>query len=291
MKMFLDSTPFLRANFHCHTTNSDGRMNPEDCIRFYKNAGYKILSITDHRMVTEMESEEILLIPGIEIDYILPGQWVHILGLGMKKEIEDRWNPSNTPQDGINLIRQLGGIAVLGHPAWSLNTPDFMRSLEGLSGVEIWNSVSTLPINGDRADSSSLLDVTWASGGELLPVFANDDSHSYTFEAGIAATMVQPEECSVESVMEALRKGRFYATTGPQIQQIEYKKNGEIIVRCSPADTIIFYSDSPWSNGRVVIRENMTECSYNVQELDHYVRIEVRDKAGRRAWSSPVKVK
>jgi hypothetical protein len=39
-----------------------------------------------------------------------------------------------------------------------------MRSLTGLSGVEIWNSVSTLPMNGDRAESTSLMDVTWASG-------------------------------------------------------------------------------------------------------------------------------
>lgn len=35
----------------------------------------------------------------------------------------------------------------------------------------------------------------------------------------------------------------------------------------------------------------MTECRYTVQELDHYVRIEIRDRAGRKAWSSPVKVK
>ena len=290
MKLFSDTMPFLKANFHAHTTCSDGKVSPEECAAFYADAGYDVLAVTDHRKVTETESGRILLIPGIEIDYRLPGQWVHILGLGMKKEIASQWNPSGTPQGGIDLIRSLGGIAVLAHPAWSMNTPAFMRSLTGLSGVEIWNSVSTLPLNGDRADSSSLLDVTWASGGELLPVLATDDSHPYRDEAGVAATMVQAEELTVPAVMDALRAGRFYATTGPEIRQIENRDNQEIIVHCSPAECVIFYSDCPWADGRAVIRSGMTECRYPVQRRDHFLRVEVRDAAGRKAWSSPFPV-
>ena len=291
MKLFSDSLPFLKANFHCHTTESDGRLDPESAAGFYESAGYDVLAITDHRTVTLLPSnDKLLLIPGIEIDYVLPGQWVHILGIGMDASAGGKWNRFGTPQEGIDLIRKLGGLAVLAHPAWSLNTPEFMRSLTGLSGVEIWNSVSTLPLNADRADSSSLLDVTWASGGELLPVYANDDSHPYKDEAGVAATMVQAEKKTVPAVMEALRLGHFYATTGPQIYQIENKNNQEIIVHCSPAESIIFYSDSPWVAGRTVIRSGMTECNYFIQKNDHFVRIEVRDAAGRKAWSSPMKV-
>ena len=291
MKIFSDSLPFLKANFHCHTTESDGRLDPESAAGFYESAGYDVLAITDHRTVTLLPSnDKLLLIPGIEIDYVLPGQCVHILGIGMDASAGGKWNRFGTPQEGIDLIRKLGGLAVLAHPAWSLNTPEFMRSLTGLSGVEIWNSVSTLPLNADRADSSSLLDVTWASGGELLPVYANDDSHPYKDEAGVAATMVQAEKKTVPAVMEALRLGRFYATTGPQIYQIENKNNQEIIVHCSPAESIIFYSDSPWAAGRTVIRSGMTECNYFIQKNDHFVRIEVRDAAGRKAWSSPMKV-
>ena len=291
MKLFSDDMPFYKANFHCHTTESDGHVTPQACVDFYADAGYDILSITDHRSVTQIASDRLLLIPGIEIDYILPGQWVHILGLNMDVSVGERWNRSGTPQEGIDLIRSLGGMAVLAHPAWSLNTPAFMRSLTGLSGVEIWNSVSTLPMNGDRAESSSLLDVTWASGGELLPVFANDDSHGYTFEAGVAATMVQAEEKSIPAVMDALRAGRFYATTGPEIRQIENRNNREIAVQCSPAESVVFYSDCPWANGRCVIRRGITECSYTVGKNDHFVRVEVTDENGRKAWSAPIGIR
>ena len=290
MKLFSDSLPFYKSNFHCHTTASDGKLSPAAVVDFYQHAGYDILSITDHRTVTEASSDRLLLIPGIEIDYRLPGQWVHVLGLGMDSAVSALWDRSGTPQEGIDLIRRLGGLAVLAHPAWSLNTPEFMRTLTGLSGVEIWNSVSTLPLNGDRADSASLLDVTWASGGELLPVFANDDSHPYQDEAGVAATMVQAEELTVGAVMNALRDGRFYATTGPEITQIEMRDQQEVIVRCSPAESIIFYSDCPWARGRAVINPGMTECRYLIQQNDHFIRIEVRDAAGRKAWSSPMRV-
>ncbi len=294
MKLFSDTMPFYKANFHCHSTESDGNLDPVSVVRFYKNAGYDILAITDHRKVTEIPGEKIpddfLLIPGIEIDYTLPGQAVHILGLDMKKETGVLWNRSGTPQEGIDLIRSLGGLAVLAHPAWSLNTPAFMRSLTGLSGVEVWNSVSTLPLNADRADSSSLLDVTFASGGELLPFFANDDSHPYKEEAGVAATMVQAEDLTAESVKAALSAGRLYATTGPRIHQIEIHNQQEIIVHCSPAESVIFYSDTPWVAGRSVIKPGLTEARYLIQKNDHFVRIEVRDKDGRKAWSSPINV-
>ena len=289
MKLFSDTLPFFKANFHCHTTDSDGRLSPEECVAFYTAAGYDVLSITDHRTVTPPPaSGDLLLIPGIELDYILPGQCVHILGLGMTADVSARWNPDGTPQEGIDLIRACGGLAVLAHPAWSLNTPAFMRSLSGLTGVEIWNSVSTLPNNGDRADSSSLLDVTWASGGALLPVFANDDSHSYRFEAGVAATMVQSDGRTPEAVLDALKSGRFYATTGPRIHQIEVRNGGEIFVSCSPAEAVIFYSDCPWTEGRTVMGPGVTEAGYLIGENDHFVRIEVRDASGRKAWSAPI---
>ncbi|MBR4577052.1 MAG: CehA/McbA family metallohydrolase [Clostridia bacterium] len=289
-KLFSDTTPFYKANFHCHTNRSDGEVSVKECLKFYASAGYDILAITDHRKVTEAKSDKLLLIPGIEIDYTFPEQWVHILGLGMSGEIASRWNLLGTPQEGIDLINRLGGVAVLAHPAWSLNTPELMRSFRGLAGVEIWNSVSTLPYNGDRADSSSLLDVTWASGGELLPLFANDDSHYYREEAGVAATMVQAEALTVDAVMEALRAGRFYATTGPQIYQVENRDNAEIVVRCSKAESIIYYSNSPHSHGRVQTGRGITEGRYIVQKRDRYVRVEIRDAEGRKAWSAPIRV-
>ena len=62
-------------------------------------------------------------------------------------------------------------------------------------------------------------------------------------------------------------------------------------MQCSPAENVVFYSDCPWANGRAVIRHGITECSYTVQPYDRFVRVEVKDADGRKAWSAPMKVR
>lgn len=291
MKLFSDTLPFYKANFHTHTTCSDGCKTPREVMELYRGQGYDILAITDHRKVTIPDPAEIpeglLLIPGIELDHMLPGQAVHILGLGMEERIVFAWSKLGTPQQAVNAIRDQGGLAVLAHPAWSLNTPQFMASLEGLCGTEIWNSVSTLPYNGDRADSSSLLDVMAASTGRTLPVFANDDTHFYGTEFGAGWTMVQAEAKTVPAVMAALRAGSFYATRGPELRQIEVQ-DSEVWVDCSPAETVVFYTAKPWSEYRVVRAqpgEEMTRAHYRLTKDEGFLRVQVIDKEGRSAWS------
>lgn len=291
MKYFSDTLPFYKANFHCHTTCSDGRMTPTQSMAMYREAGYDVLSLTDHRSLTVPEDvpEGLLMIPGIELDLMLPGQAVHILGLGVSADVLHGWSRSCTPQETIDRIRAAGGRAILAHPAWSLNTPEFIASLKGLIGTEIWNSVSTLPINADRADSSSLLDTTWSNYGCLMPVFANDDTHRYGAEFAVGATMVQAESFTQQGILDALDAGRFYATQGPRIHQITME-DGQITVTCSPADTIIFYSNTFWVDGRTRFGSGMTESTYTINPMDRFVRVEIRDREGKRAWSAPIAI-
>ena len=53
MKLFDTDKPFFKGNLHCHTTNSDGKLTPEECKAFYREHGYDFLSITDHRKLSE----------------------------------------------------------------------------------------------------------------------------------------------------------------------------------------------------------------------------------------------
>ena len=136
MKLFDEGKPVYRANFHLHTTRSDGRRTPEEAAKLYKSMGYDILAITDHRKVTEINPPEgLLLMPGIELDFMLKTQAVHLLGIGVSGRIIHRWQPMGTPQQAIDDIRACGGRAILAHPAWSLNTPETMANLTGLSAV------------------------------------------------------------------------------------------------------------------------------------------------------------
>ncbi|WP_346884087.1 PHP domain-containing protein [Clostridium sp. UBA4395] len=84
------------AEFHCHTTASDGRFSPSEVVEMAKNKNVELLSITDHD-TTEGISEalnkanEISLnfIPGIELSCNHNGESIHILGYFKGNDYKD----------------------------------------------------------------------------------------------------------------------------------------------------------------------------------------------------------
>ena len=44
------------ANLHAHTTDSDGKLTPEEACKYYKEHGYSILAITDHLFMRDRSS-------------------------------------------------------------------------------------------------------------------------------------------------------------------------------------------------------------------------------------------
>lgn len=293
MKLLDSGKTFYKGNFHTHTTCSDGHRTPEEAMAIYRRLGYDFLAITDHRMVTDPgpAPDGLLTIPGIELDYMLETQAVHILGIGVTPRIVSLYNPDGKPQQAIDAIHACGGEAILCHPAWSLNTPETMASFQGLAAAEVWNSVSTLPYNAMRSDSSSLLDVTSALG-QVLPMVANDDTHFYGQEVGKGFTVVQADSLTVPDVVGALRDGRFYASQGPRFEQLELTED-ELIVTCSPVDTVIFYSSLVWVDDRATLRPHQTHAVYPLTHdpRETFVRCQIIDSEGRSAWSSPVAVR
>jgi hypothetical protein len=291
MKIIDGSLPIYKANFHTHTTCSDGMKSPAEAMSLYRAMGYDILSLTDHRTVTHVDHapEGLLVIPGIELDTTNP-QTVHILGIGVTDGVTDGYTQQSTPQEMIDTIRRHGGEAILAHPAWSLNDPHLMAGLRGLCGAEVYNSVSDVPYNAARADSSSLLDVTGAMG-QRLNFFANEDTHFYGAELGRSATMVQCAALTEEDVLDALRQGHFYASQGPRFEEITLEE-GCLKIRCTPVKMMIFYSDVPWMPDRTTVGDGLTEGAWQAEVgKESFIRCQIIDAQGKSAWTSPFAVK
>ena len=289
MNIFAADKPFFKGNLHCHTTMSDGRLTPEECKAFYRERGYDFLSITDHRKLSEETHMEdgMLVMCGMEMDYFLPGEVVHLVGVGLSEELNQH-DVSRNMQTYIDLVNRYDGRVIIAHPAWSLNTVTTLSGLHGLTAAEIYNSASTYPWNGDRADSSNVLDAA-AAHGTFFNFVASDDSHWYNGEAGRSFTMVQADELTKESLFKAMDEGRFYCSQGPEIRQITVEDE-RVHVECSEAERVIFYSNLPWANNRCVANPGMTEAEYTAhpEKGETFVRIQVMDKEGRSAWSNPI---
>ena len=64
----------FKANLHCHSTISDGKLTPEELKAAYKAEGYSVLAITDHcypRPHNELTDDDFLMLTGYEA-YIRP---------------------------------------------------------------------------------------------------------------------------------------------------------------------------------------------------------------------------
>lgn len=80
----------IRADFHTHSTASDGSLAPADLLRQASRRGLSILGLTDHDTTDGLAEAtraavdyDIRLIPGIELSTdVEPGE-VHILGYGI----------------------------------------------------------------------------------------------------------------------------------------------------------------------------------------------------------------
>lgn len=285
--MFTDTfgKTWYKGNLHTHTTNSDGAYTPEETIGLYKSKGYDFLALTDHWFHGEGRQEEnFLLLNGTEFDV---GQNVqegiyHIVGIGMEKAPAlTKRAPGLSAQKIIDEIHNVNGIAILAHPAWSLDRASEVIKLHGIDGCEIYNTTSGLPWNcrpysGVFFDEMALL-------GHYLPCMAADDAHHYTGDETRSYIMVQVDALTREGILEAIRANRFYATQGPKFW-IEIE-NDTVTVHSSPVCEVVFFTDTVWAGDRATVGENITEATYKIKPTDTFVRVELKDKDGNSGWS------
>ena len=62
---------FYKANLHCHTNISDGKLSPEEVKKIYKDQGYSIVAYTDHDVLLshqDLADETFLPLNGYEME-------------------------------------------------------------------------------------------------------------------------------------------------------------------------------------------------------------------------------
>ena len=155
----------IKLGLHIHTTRSDGKYAPEVTAQIYKEAGYDAIALTDHWVYGE--ADEICGLPilsGAEynIGFVDCNEGVyHILSLMCERE--PSVNKDFSAQQIIDAIAEAGGISVLAHPAWSLNTPEMIKELRGFDATEIYNAVSDINFSR-RGDSTLIVDMLGMQG-------------------------------------------------------------------------------------------------------------------------------
>jgi len=297
---------WYKGNTHTHTLNSDGDSTPDDVVKWYRQHGYQFVFITDHEYVTNVaplndlfgKTDAFLVISGQEVTDSFDRKPHHINALGVSKVVMPNRLPGTveTLQKNINDVRAIGGIAQVNHPnfGWAL-TAEHLIKLENYSLLEIHNGhplVNNLG-GGGSPGAEELWDAVLSSGKVVYGI-ADDDSHYFKRigdpnapTPGHGWVYVRAAELTPMSIVEGLRTGNFYSSTGVELsdysadeKQITVTVRGQVNSKYN----IRFIG----KNGRILSESISSPATYKIQGNEGYVRAKVLESNGKMAWTQPV---
>ena len=323
---------FYKANLHCHTNCSDGKFTPEEIKKLYSEKGYSIVAFTDHEVMipqNHLTDENFLAITGVEFavnmgsyDY-LPSTHLNFLSKDKNRrtfpafranklwkaiehmnqyiddemrEYTDELVPGYNDEFFNAVIKKCneeGLLVAFNHPVGSLQNFNDYGNLKGLWGMECHNGG---PEIGSFPESMHPIVEMHRVGERILPIAADDTHGDNNLFGGF--NMIKAEKLDYDVIMTALEKGEFYASEGPEINEL-YIEDGIVHVKTSDAHAIILHSMQRFSR-KVIAKdgETVNEASFdingfiescknfeNILPYGDFIRIEVIDKNFKHAYS------
>ncbi len=314
-RIYLDgSKPHWKGNLHMHTVRSDGRLTPEQLVDEYKKRGYDFVSISDHEVYwnsTELDSKDFLVLGGTEssirmdrkrpwlLEYVNGGHTYMHYGCLM-----DETEPGEAPyfdhdqfvprmidrgldswNEAVQELRRHGNVVFVNHPDWSRLDPNILLATEGCLGIEIWNSGNVNGCGGK--DDAAVWDYCLRYGKRMY-VVAGDDAHGIGPAMGMSFVKVAADHLDKKELLQAIKKGEFYASTGPEFQDIRVE-NGVLKMRFSPVKKVfIVVHDGEGRTKCALDGPLLTEYEHPLKEKWHYARVMLEDERGGMAWSQPI---
>ena len=219
MKRYLISNEgnFYKANLHCHTNISDGKLSPEEIKALYKNAGYSVVAYTDHDIFLphhELTDDSFLALSGFEAEFNAnyPAgkdfRSTHLCFIAGKRDndIHPIWNPrcayignsedyhhlikydpdgysvSRSSDPGrvtaaIKRARDAGFFVTYNHPVWSQDDYPQYIRYEGMHAMEIYNE--GCEVLTYHAYVPDIYDDMLKCGKRIFAVAADDNHNVY----------------------------------------------------------------------------------------------------------------
>ncbi len=286
-----------KANFHTHTTASDGSLHPHQAVDEYHSRGYAVLSITDHDNMNPNPGA--ITFPWEEFSRLIP-QYSYMADepyqdrqpdeLGMVALIGNEFTIHHhvgsyfndfpgSPEIDVSLdaVKEKGGLAVIFHPGrydysdeWYIG---HYYSYPMLVGMEVYNQGDKYPLDRELWDRVL---------NRMMPErpvwgFSNDDMHTYD-QIGRNWNILLLPELNEREVRRAMENGNFYFIYSPQghegrpasIDKISVDKRRGII-RIDASD----YSRIEWVSAGKVIHTGESLDIRAVEDIGSYFRARI----------------
>ena len=306
--------PWFKANLHCHTTFSDGKMTAAQVKEHYKSNGYSIVAYTDHSKFAwypELQDKDFLPVAGVETAFTcldlnnkpLKYKLCHI-NFWAKDPANAEYIPEEpTYEVGvinryIAAMKKKGWLCGLNHPAWSRQTTEEINGITGIDTFEVYNHGSQyLDNNGDGQNQYSM----YLSEGKRAWCVSVDDNHAGFMENGEICDaddtlggyiMMSMPELSYENFADALENGRFYASSGPQFQDLYIDEERDVLVmNCGPVQRVLVKGihtvkcERINAKGDIITHAEIPLAPIRAKEP--FIHVQIMDSKGNRAYAQP----
>ena len=338
---------WYKGNTHLHTTFSDGDSDVKDVIKWYHDNGYHFLFVTDHNYPLNPDSiklvfpkrPDFILIPGNEVS---DEQVVHTSALNTTAWIPTVSYYHNKLNNGeisdvdlqslpdtrtgimamhVKDILKTGGLPIINHPNFvtGIQVADILP-VKDLNHIELFNGHPSVYNWGN--DIHSAVEIKWDSlliHGKLLYGVASDDEHQLKntgremANPGRGWIMVKASSLCTEDIMQAIKSGDFYASTGVFLNDYRVDNNvisvtvdekatlNEIQIGRGYARKDIkeaypgFKIEFIGYNGKILKSVKSAKASYKMDPKDQYVRARISYSIDNQggfdiyyAWTQPI---
>lgn len=319
---------YYKTALHVHTDVSDGFWTPEELKACFKENGFSCVAFSDHNLITDqscLNDEDFLALTSYEMAFQEEGKgWygrnVHVNALAKKQG--HLWQTAKPPKlyprsgeyidkvqidnveysysmESINAFveetNQHGFLCTYNHPMNNMMYQDEDMVLDGFWGIEVYNHDAYNCGHTYYADEKFQKFLMY--GKRVFPVIS-DDCHSKKSVRGCCA-WVGAKEFTYDSIIEALEKGDFYSTNGPQIHSLYMDEDRILHVQSSEVVSVglrshcNFNKRMPPHGKGVPITETKIDLkpwfdSVN-DEYKHkaFIRLVLIDADGNRAYTRP----
>jgi hypothetical protein len=144
------------------------------------------------------------------------------------------------------------------------------------------------------------LEAAWdhiLTSGQMLYGIAVDDAHifkrpwdSKAARPGQGWVVVRAERLHPRSLLEAMERGEFYASTGVELSEIQTTEQ-EIAITIKEDPTAKYRIQFIGKGGKLLKEEVTSPARYRIRGDEGFVRGKVIDSNGLIAWTQPVKLR
>lgn len=192
--------------------------------------------------------------------------------------------------EGINEMiqkcREAGFFVTYNHPTWSLESFEDYKNYNGINAVEILNY--SCDVAGFDAYVPTVYDDMLRCNKRIFAVAADDNHNKHPIgspgsDSFGGFVMIKAEGLTYDLITEALFKGDFYSSSGPEIYEL-YIENDVLHVVSSDAVQIKMSTNCRVAGAvRAEKGGSIRAASFPISTDVEYVRITVKDAQGNSA--------